>query len=78
MSNTTTYRLNFKTVTEPNLGDFIFYVKAGCLFDADDYANVFDLNRSEIDEQDVNSAQDAASLLKKGEWLAVTHEENGL
>ena len=78
MSNNTTYRLNFKTVTELDLSGFVFYVEAGRLFDAEDYASAYGLNRSDIDDQDISRAQDAASLLKKGEWLAVTHEANDL
>ena len=67
------YSLTFKTVTKPSLG---FYVASGSLFDADDYADSFNLNRSDIDYQDIHAAQDAAGRLNDGEWLAVTHEEN--
>lgn len=70
----TTYSLSFKTVTEPDLGGFRFYVEAGKLFDADDYASAYNLNRSDIDAQDIHSAQDAAGRLNPGEWLEVTHE----
>ena len=76
MSNATTYSLNFKTVTEPDFGGFNFYVESGRLFDADDYADAYGLNRSDIDAQDIHSAQDAAGRLNDGEWLEVTHEEN--
>lgn len=76
MSNTTTYSLSFKTVTEPDFGGFRFYVEAGRLFDADDYADAYKLNRSDIDAQDIHSAQDAAGRLNEGEWLEVTHEAN--
>lgn len=76
MSNTTTYSLSFKTVTTPDFGGFKFYVEAGRLFDADDYADAYKLNRSDIDAQDVHSAQDAAGHLTEGEWLEVTHEAN--
>lgn len=74
MSNTTTYNLSFKTVTAPDFGGFKFYVEAGRLFDAGDYAEAYDLSRSDIDEQDIHSAQDAAGRLNDGEWLEVTHE----
>lgn len=74
MSNSTTYRLSFKTVTEPELRGFRFWVEAGDLFDADDYADAYKLNRSDIDAQDIHSAQDAAGRLNEGEWLEVTHE----
>ncbi len=73
MSNTTTYTLSFRTVTDPDFGAFKFYVEAGRLFDADDYAEAYKLNRSDIDAQDIHSAQDAAGRLNDGEWLEVTH-----
>lgn len=72
--NTTTYSLSFKTVTAPDFGWFRFFVESGKLFDADDYAAAYNLNRSDIDAQDVHSAQDAAGRLSDGEWLEVTHE----
>jgi hypothetical protein len=67
-------RLQFKTTTNPDFGGFKFFVEAGNLFDANDYAEAYKLNRSDIDAQDVHSAQDAASRLNPGEWLEVTHE----
>ena len=67
-------KLQFKTVTAPDFGGFKFFVEAGNLFDADDYAEAYNLNRSEISAQDVHSAQDAAGRLNPGEWLEVTHE----
>lgn len=69
----TTYTLSFKTTTQPDFGGFKFYVEAGKLFDADDYADAYKLNRSDIDAQDIHSAQDAAGRLTEGEWLEVTH-----
>lgn len=68
------YSLSFKTVTQPDFGGCMFYVEEGKLFDADDYADAYKLNRSDIDAQDIHSAQDAAGRLNDGEWLAVTHE----
>lgn len=70
----TTYTLSFKTTTSPDFGGFKFYVEEGRLFDADDYAEAFSLNRSDIDAQSIHSAQDAAGRLNEGEWLEVTHE----
>lgn len=67
--------LAFTTTTAPDFGGFRFYVEAGQLFDADDYAAAYKLNRSDIDAQDVHAAQDAAGHLNPGEWLEVTHEE---
>lgn len=65
--------LNFTVTTTPDFGGFRFFVEAGRLFDADDYANAYDLNRSDIDAQDIHSVQDAAARLNPGEWLEVTH-----
>ncbi len=52
----------------------MFYVEEGKLFDADDYAEVYNLNRSDMDAQDVHSVQDAAGRLNPGEWLQVEHD----
>jgi len=68
-----TINLTFKTVTKPDLGGFMFFVEDGKLFDADDYAEAYSLNRSDMDAQDVHSAQDAAGRLNPGEWLQVEH-----
>jgi len=69
-----TINLTFKTVTEPDFNGLMFYVEEGSLFDADDYAEAYGINRSDIDEQDIHSAQDAAGKLNPGEWLNVTFE----
>ena len=74
MSNATTYTLSFKTITDPDLGAYRFYVEAGREFDAGIYADAYKLNRSDIDAQDIHATQDAASRLNEGEWLEVTHE----
>lgn len=66
--------LNFEVTTTPDFGGFMFFVESGRLFDADDYADAYNLNRSDIDAQDVHSAQDAAGRLNPGEWLKVSHE----
>lgn len=66
-------RLDFNTTATPDFGGFKFYVEQGRLFDADDYAEAYGLNRSDIDAQDIHSAQDAAGRLNPGEWLEVTH-----
>lgn len=69
----TTIRLDFNTTATPDFGGFKFYVEEGRLFDADDYAEAYGLNRSDIAAQDIHSAQDAAARLNPGEWLEVTH-----
>lgn len=70
-----TIRLSFETTSAPDFSGLHFYVEEGYLFDADVYAEAYGLNRSEIDAQDIHSAQDAAGRLKLGEWLEVTHEQ---
>jgi len=67
-------QLNFCTVTTTFFGGFGVYIADGKPFDADFYAMAYNLDRSDIDPQDVHSAQDAASRLKPGEWLLVKHE----
>ena len=69
----TTINLHFKTVTNPDFEAFMFYVESGKLFDADDYSDAYNLNRNDIDAQDVHSCQDAAGKLNDGEWLLVEH-----
>lgn len=65
--------LTFKTVTDPDLSGFMFFVEEGALFDADAYAEAYSLNRSALDAQDVHAVQDAAGHLNPGEWLQVEH-----
>ena len=65
--------LIFGTTTNPNFSGFKFFVEAGDFFDADDYASAYNINRSEIDAQDIHSAEDAAGRLSQGEWLYVEH-----
>lgn len=43
-------------------------------FDANDYAEVYGLNVSDIDPQDVHAVQDAQSQLGKDFWIAVDHK----
>jgi len=66
--------LTYTTTSAPDLGAFRFYVEAGKLFDADDYAEAYRLNRPDIDAASIHAAQDAAGHLGDGEWLEVTHE----
>lgn len=65
--------LTTKIVNDPDLAGFMFYVESGKLFDADDYAETYHLNRSDLDVQDVHSAQNVAGQLNYGEWLLVEH-----
>lgn len=66
-------RLSWTTTNAPDMGGFRFYVEYGDVFDADEYANVYGLNRHDIDHNDIANAQAAASNLSPGEWLEVTH-----
>ena len=68
-----TCRLTFKTVTTIDLGYFNFYVEEGELFDADDYADAYRINRDDIDAQDIHAVEDATGHLNPGEWLQVEH-----
>ena len=70
----TTINLTFSTTTTTDFGGFRFYVEEGRLFDADYYAEAYNLNRNDIDAQDIHSAQDAAGRLNPGEWLEVSHD----
>lgn len=54
---------------------FHFYVAEGDVFDADDYAEAYGLNRSDIDERGIHQAQDMSAQLVTGQWLRVEHEE---
>lgn len=66
--------LTIAVVKEMDFSEFKYYVECGGQFDADDYAESNDLNRADIDPDDVHAGQDAAAQLNAGEWLAVSHE----
>ena len=40
--------LTQSVTTQPDFSGFMFYVEAGRAFDADDYAEAYNLNRAEI------------------------------
>lgn len=66
--------LTYTVVTNPDsLVGFKYYVKAGDVFDAEDYSGAYKLNRADLDADDVLAAQDAAARLTAGEWLTVSH-----
>jgi hypothetical protein len=70
----TTINLTYTVVTNPDsLVGFNFYVAFGNVFDADEYAEAYKLNRADLDIDDVRAAQDAAAKLNAGEWLMVSH-----
>lgn len=69
--------LAFKVTREPDFSGFMFYVKEGHLFHADDYADAYGVNVNDIDVQDIHSVQDAAGRLNPGEWLHVEHSGRG-
>jgi len=66
--------INTTVTTTPDFSGFKFYVEAGQAFDADDYAEYTRLNRADLNARDVHAAQDAASQLRDGEWLEISHE----
>lgn len=69
-----TIRITYTTTRNPDFSGFKFYVEEGRLFDADDYAEAYKLNRPDFDAADVHAAQDAAGRLIAGEWLEISHE----
>lgn len=69
-----TIRITYTTTRNPDFSGFKFLVEAGRLFDADDYADAYNLNRPDFDADDVHAAQDAAGHLCGGEWLEISHE----
>lgn len=63
------------TVTETqDIGGFRFFVKEGDLFDAGAYAESYNLNIADIDDDSIKAAQDKAGGLCPGQWLEVSHE----
>ncbi len=70
----TTINLTCTVVTNPDsLVGFNFYVASGQVFDVDEYAEAYKLNRTDLDSDDVYTIQDAAEKLNPGEWLMVSH-----
>ena len=69
-----TINLTYTVITNPDsLVGFNFYVASGQLFDADEYAEAYKLNRTDLDSDDVQTIQNAAATLNAGEWLMVSH-----
>lgn len=70
----TTINLTYTVITNPDsLVGFNFYVASGQVFDADEYAEAYKLNRTDLDTDDVHTIQNAAAKLTVGEWLMVSH-----
>ncbi|MFM2085280.1 MAG: hypothetical protein RLZZ237_149 [Pseudomonadota bacterium] len=66
--------LEYAVVTDPDaFVGFKYYVKAGQAFDADDFADAYKLNRSDLDPGSVLATREAAAKLQPGEWLTVSH-----
>jgi hypothetical protein len=69
-----TVNLTYTVVTNPDsFVGFKYYVKAGDMFDADDFSAAYKLNRADLDANDVLATQDASTKLTAGEWLTVSH-----
>lgn len=45
-------------------------------FDADDYAEWANINRPDMDADDVHAIQDAQSQLGTGVWMIIDHKDN--
>lgn len=69
----TNIKLDWEVTTTPDFNGFKFFVEEGQLFEAEEYARVYKIHVSDIDDQDINNVQDAASRLIPGYWLEVTH-----
>lgn len=67
-----TINLTVQITITPDFSGFKFYVQAGKVFDADDFADAYKLNRADLDVDDVHAAQDAAAQLNDGQWLEVS------
>ena len=66
--------LTYTVITNPDtLVGFNFYVACGLLFDTDEYAEAYKLNRTDLDADDVSAIQAAAARLNPEEWLKVSH-----
>ena len=69
-----TVNLTYTVVTDPDaLVGFKYYVKAGDIFDARDYARAYKLDGADLDADDVFAVQSAVALLPPGAWLDVSH-----
>lgn len=64
-------KLKWSVVQAIDLSGYGFYVEEGGLFDVADFAEYNNINQYDIDQQDVHSAQDAASKLSGGRFLLV-------
>ena len=67
----TAINLEWTKTTSPDFSGWCFYVESGRMFDADDFASAYNLNRYDINPDHIHSVQDAASKLGAGEWLLV-------
>ena len=69
-----TINLTYTVVSDPDsFVAFQYYVKAGEVFNAHDYAITYRLNGADLDADDVRATQDAAAKLNAGECLMVSH-----
>jgi len=70
-------KLEITKTKTPDFSGFKFYVEAGREFDLFDYVSAYGLDQYDIDPDDIHSAQDAAAQLMDGEWLEISHVEEG-
>jgi len=64
--------LESRVTESPDTGGFL--VKEGDFFEAEDYAEYYDLNVDDIEEVSIQATQDKVGRLSPGEWMEVTHE----
>lgn len=67
-----TINLEISTTRDPDLGGSKFYVECGQSFDLQVFADAYGIRGSDIDDSDIDQANDAASCLTRGEWLEVS------
>ncbi len=74
-----TINLLFRTVSNPDLGGWIFSVDPQTdTFDAHDYAEAYNINVNEIDVETIKCVSDAVNNNYGGtRWIEVTHELEG-
>lgn len=66
-----TIYLRTSVTTEPDLSGFDYYLQAGDDFDADNFADVFDLALADIDPAAIAAAVTRAAGLADDEWMKV-------
>ena len=66
-------KLKFHTVDSAGFGPDTF-IGVFDFFDADKFCEKNNINRAELDADDVHAAQSCAAQLSEGEWMQVSYE----